>query len=96
MTIPDVNIEKATEWINQQANDSNRPEYSITNTCSNGACATILPFRRTTTFNPTNILKLPDGTLKSQLWSLLPNSTGNNAAFMRTQASRVYNMNKQK
>ena len=93
MTIPDVDTEKATKWIEQQANDSNRPEYSIANNCSNGACTTILPFRRSITFNPTNILKLPNGTLLSQAWSLIPNSTGNNAAFMRTQASKVYNMN---
>ena len=36
---------KATNWIVDQANNVNRPEYSaFGNTCANGACNAIIPF----------------------------------------------------
>jgi len=39
--IPNINIEKALNYANSQANDANRDEYSIINTCATQALALV-------------------------------------------------------
>lgn len=85
--IPNIDYNKALEYANNEANNSNRKEYSIANTCATGACNTILAGLSD---NNKMKSKLPNfsnseaETVKgSTLWGLLPGSTNQYAQKMR-------------
>lgn len=95
MTIPNVDTEKAAQWIANQANNVNRPEYSaFGNTCANGACNAIIPFQIIPEYHNSQGSNNEGYSVKSKLWSILPNSTGDIASKVRKRASKVYIMNK--
>lgn len=95
MTIPNVDTEKATSWINEQANNVNRKEYGITNTCADGACDATLPFQIKEEFHPENIINSEGYSNGAKWWSNIPFlSTGAHARSARAQANKVYTMNK--
>lgn len=95
MTIPNVDVEKATNWIVDQANNVNRPEYSaFGNTCANGACNAIIPFQIIPEYHSSQGRNNEGYSNDAKLWSILPNSTGDIASKVRKRASKVYTMNK--
>lgn len=96
MTLPNVDTQKVVEYINKQANDVNRPEYSaLGNTCANGICNSIFPYQTELPSYSLSRVSNENGysSTKSKLWSLLPNSTGMLARQARRRASNVYVMN---
>lgn len=93
ITIPDVDTQRATEWIYGQANDPNRDEYSITNTCATGACSATLPFRRSSQFNPENIFNWGGYSPAARAWTFVPGGTDSYARAARAAGSDVYIMN---
>lgn len=94
MTIPDVDTAAAIEWINSQANDPNREEYGIDNTCATGACKASLNFRKKKHFNPFERYNHKGYNILSDIWSLIPGSTDSYARRARTASTKVYTMNK--
>ena len=94
MTIPDVDTAAAIEWINSQANDPNREEYGIDNTCATGACKVSLDFRKKKHFDPFKIFNYDGYDIGSKLWSLIPGSTDSYAQRARASSTGVYTMNK--
>lgn len=94
MTIPDVDTAAAIEWINSQANDPNRKEYGIANTCATGACKASLNFRKKKHFNPSEKYNHEGYSTASSIWSILPGSTDTYARKARTSSTKVYTMNK--
>ena len=94
MTIPDVDTAAAIEWINSQANDPNREEYGIDNTCATGACKASLNFRKKKHFNPLERYNHEGYDITSNIWSLIPGSTDSYARKARTSSTKVYTMNK--
>lgn len=97
MTISNVDTKKAAEWINGQANDKNREEYNITNTCADGACNAIFPFQTKTEYHPTQTINPKGYSFFSSLWSTIPFlSTGAHARTARAKANKVYVMNNKK
>lgn len=94
MTIPDVDTAAAIEWINSQANDPNRKEYGIDNTCATGACRASLDFRKKKHFNPFERYNHKGYDVLSNIWSLIPGSTDSYARKARTASTDVYTMNK--
>ena len=94
MTIPHVDTEKATQYVYDQANDPNRKEYSIDNTCATGACKATLPFRTIKESHPLQGMFNWGGySLPAAVWSLIPGSTDSYATTAREAASNVYVMN---
>jgi hypothetical protein len=93
ITIPDVDTTKATEWIYSQANDPDREEYNITNTCATGACKAILPFRRTTQYHPSNAFDWRGYSTGAKAWAFVPGSTDHYAGRARIAGSNTYIMN---
>ena len=93
MTIPSVDVRRATEFIQNEANNKNRKEYGIFNTCATGACNATLNFRK----NKLNNKKYADnraGYSEAALnWSRLPFTTDSYATKAREAASKVYIMN---
>lgn len=97
MSFSNVDTKAAMNAIMAEADDKNRPEYGITNTCASGACRAILPHRKGV------LNKIPKpwqsfnlgGTkdIGTALWQMLPLTTGAYAQDMRSQADRVYIMN---
>ncbi len=94
MTIPDVDTAAAIEWINNQANDPNREEYGIDNTCATGACRASLDFRKKKHFNPFERYNHEGYDVLSNIWSLIPGSTDSYARRARTASTDIYTMNK--
>ena len=94
MTIPDVDTDAATKWIYSQANDPNREEYGIDNTCATGACKATLNFRRKKHFDPFKIFNREGYDTASKIWSLIPGSTDSYAQRARASSTGVYTMNK--
>jgi len=93
MSIPSVDVSAATNYILEQANDKNRSEYGITNTCATGACKAVLPFRKKKEFNLSQRYNTEGYSIASRLWGLLPFTTDSYARDMRTAASDVFTMN---
>ena len=93
MTIPEVDVRKAQEYIRKQADDPNRNEYGIFNTCATGACNATLPFRATKLNNKQNKNNREGYSEQALNWSRLPFTTDSYAQKARTAASKVYIMN---
>lgn len=85
--IPNLDYQKALDYANQQANDSNRPEYNIANTCATGACNTVMAGLPNSTklkiLIPTFSSSKADETKNSTIWGMLPGTTNKYAQDMR-------------
>lgn len=93
MSIPSVDVKRATDYIFSEANNKNRDEYGIFNTCATGACNATLKFRKNklnNTENSNNRQGYSEGALN---WSKLPFTTDSYAQKARKAASNVYIMN---
>ena len=93
ISFPEVDVNTAQKWIQQQADDSKRSEYNIMNTCATGACNSILPFANITEKTISQGDNTKGYSEDAQKWSKLPLSTGKYAKKMRMLGSRVYIMN---
>lgn len=85
--IPNVDYQKALDYAVTQSNDSNRPEYSITNTCATGACKTIGAGLSTSDVLKTAIPTFGDSdadeNIITSLWGQIPGTTNQYAQRMR-------------
>ena len=95
MSFPNVNVKKATEYIESQANDIERPTYGPGNTCANGACNSILPFiEGKREYHPLiqefDMRGYSPGAIA---WSEIPMSTGAIAREVRKRANKITIMN---
>lgn len=100
-SFPTIDIEKARNYVSQQANDSARKDYSILNTCVNAAANSIIPFMPKE--EVAQRWKSPEAFQKAfdlrgyspfaSFWTLMPNSVGNVSRTMRTLGDKTYIMN---
>ena len=93
MSIPSVDVEKATKWVYDQANNPNRKEYNIFNTCATGACNSILPFRASKINNNENKNNREGYSEEALAWAKLPFTTDSYAQKARKASSNIYIMN---
>lgn len=93
MTIPHVDINKAKSYIQEQADDPNRKEYGIFNTCATGACDAVLPFRTKKLKNKQHTNNREGYSKDALNWALLPLTTDSYAEDAREAASDVWIMN---
>ena len=93
MSIPSVDIKKATQYIQDQADNKNREEYGIFNTCATGACNATLKFRKDRLNNRNNADNREGYSEAARNWSRLPFTTDSYARKARIAASNVYIMN---
>ena len=96
--IPNVNYQKALDYAVTQSKDSNRPEYSITNTCATGACNTIKAGLsekdKMKTLIPTFSGSDAEEVTGSTVWGWIPGSTNKYAQDMRDLGkSYIFNKN---
>lgn len=77
--VPNVDYNKALQYATTQANDSNRKEYSVTNTCATGACNVVEAGLSNADRAKMNQLSFStsgaDNDLATTLWGLIPGST---------------------
>ena len=92
LSVPSVNTEKAREWIMAEANNPNRKEYGLTNTCATGACDAVLPFRTRQDFHPFQENDQRGYSKEAIDWSYLPWTTDNYAEDVRKAANKIYIM----
>lgn len=93
MSIPSVDVIKAKQFIQKQADDSNREEYGIFNTCATGACNATLNFRKKYLNNSAQANNREGYSEGALSWSHLPFTTDSYATKARKASSKVYIMN---
>lgn len=93
MSIPSIDVKRAQQYIQQEADNKNRNEYGIFNTCATGACNVILPFRSRKLNNTHNINNREGYSSAALNWSKLPFTTDSYAMRAREAADKVYIMN---
>ena len=93
MTIPSVDVRRATKFIQNEANNKNRKEYGIFNTCATGACNATLDFRKDKLNNKEHADNRTGYSEAALSWARLPFTTDSYATKARKAASKVYIMN---
>ena len=93
MTIPSVDVIKASQYIKDQADNPDRSEYGIFNTCATGACNATLNFRANTLNNSEQTNNREGYSEEALKWSILPFTTDSYAQKARKAASKVFIMN---
>ena len=93
MSIPSVDVNRAQQYIQSQADDPNRMEYGIFNTCATGACNATLPFRAKKLNNRNNVDNREGYSEGVKTWSKLPFTTDSYAMDARRASDKIYIMN---